>query len=75
MISPEHFDTELGAMARDPQYVDLRVYQLLSIHEVLVADRLNDDEEYEDTTDRIIATLTVIGVIVGVAIWVTLWRS
>ena len=75
MIPPEHSDAELGAMARDLQYSDLRVYQLLSIHEALISERLNADEEYGDILDRIVATLTVIGVIVGAAIWTILSRS
>lgn len=75
MIPPEHFDAGLGAMVRDPKNARLTVAELLDLHEQRISEAFNDDEEYQDTTDRIIATLTVIGIIVGVAIWAILSRS
>ena len=75
MIPPEHFDKELGAMVRNPMYSDFTVGELRKIHETLISERINADEEYQDTVDRIVVTLTVIGIIVGAAVWAILLRS
>ena len=77
MIRPEHFDAELGALVRDPQYADLRVYQLLNIHEALISERLNADEEYKDIKCRIVAAMVMLIIVIlgGSVLWATLSRS
>lgn len=74
MIYDGQFDRAIGAMVRDPENADKTATEILAEHRRELEESLLDDE-YGDISDRIMATLAVIGIIVGVAIWAILSYS